>query len=212
MKLHVNLVLISIVCVFFAPSSYAQFTYAERFGLAGVCEINGRYMVSLSDKLSGAGFWLHEGQSFGDLKFNSFDANTKTAVFFSGDHSFELKLRRADDVVVVSVVSSLQHNHSDLQEIESNVREYSKSLKILLADPDSGPRPPEAQAKLEKEMKKMVTNYREQLIAGLSEQAESSALQENAQPSKVIGIKRRNRVNSRIWASDHIEKHGLPEE
>jgi hypothetical protein len=211
MKLHVNLVWISIVCVCFAPSSYAQYTYAERFELAGVCEINGRYMVSLSDKLSGAGFWLHEGQSFGDLKFNSFDANTKTAVFFSGDHSFELKLRRADDVVV-SVVSSLQHDRSDLQEIESKVGEYRKGLKILLADPDSGPRPTEAQAKLEKDMANMVTNYRDQLIAGQSEEAESSALQENAQASKVIGIKRRNRVNSRIWASDHIEKHGLPEE
>ena len=28
----------------------------------------------------------------------------------------------------------------------------------------------------------------------------------------IIGVKRRNRVNSRIWASDHIIKHGMPEE
>lgn len=211
MKPQYNLILISIVYAFFAPASYALFTYTEKFELAGVCEIDGRYIVSLSDKSSGAGFWLQEGQNFGELMFKSYDANTKTAIFFSGDHSFELKLRRTDDTVV-SVASSLRPNRSDVQEIESKVREYSKSLKILLIDPDSGPRPPEAQAKLEKEMKKMVTNYREQLIAGLSEQAESSALQENAQASTRIGIKRRNRVNSRIWASDHIEKHGLPEE
>lgn len=200
-----------LLCFLLASASHAQFTPAEKFELAGVCEIDGSFMVSLSDKVSGAGFWLHEGQSLGELKFNSFDANTKTAVFSSGDHSFELKLRRAEDVGV-SVVFSLRPNRSDLQEIESKVSEYSKGLKILLADPESGPRPPEAQAKLEKDMEKMVKNYRDQLIAGQSEQAESSALHENAQASKGIGIKRRNRVNSRIWASDHIEKHGLPEQ
>lgn len=211
MKLHLNLVLISIVCAFFAPSSNAQFTYVEKFELAGVCKINGRYMVSLNDKTRGAGFWLQEGQSLGELKFNSFDANTKTAVFSSGNHSFELKLRRAEGVVV-SVVSSLHPNRSDLQEIESKVSEYSKGLKLLLADPDSGPRLSHAQAKLDKDIEKMVTNYRNQLIAGLSKEAESSLLQENSQASEVIGIKRRNRVNSRIWASDHIKKHGLPTE
>jgi hypothetical protein len=199
------------MCAFFAPSSYAQFTYSDKFELSGVCKINGRYMVSLSDKNSGSGFWLQEGQSFGELMFNSFDAETKTAAFYAGNHGFELKLRRAEDIAV-SVASSLRPNSFELQEIESKVGEYRKNLAPILAAPDSGSRTPEAQAKLEKDMEKMVTNYREQLIARLSAQAESSALQENAQASKVIGIKRRNRVNSRIWASDHIEKWGLPEE
>jgi hypothetical protein len=177
--------------------------------MSGTCQVGEDWLVSILDTESGHRFWLRTGQSFGALKFKSFDAATHMATLLYGEEEFWLQLARAEDNPL-GLATSTASQHGSSGRIEHKVNEYREGLLLLLAEPASGARTPEAQATLKRNLSTLVTNYRASLMAEPSGQDKAIETSSNNSHRRLIGIKRRNRVNSRIWASDHIEKHGVP--
>ena len=198
-----------------ATETQADIALSKAYQMKGICKIKGDWMVSLFNTESGNRFWLRTGQSIGALQLTTFDDKTYTAHLSYNDEEFALMFDRPENRPQ-AVLLSIPQRHDQVAQIEEEVNAHREGLKRILVEPISGPRTSKAQAKLEKDLANMVTNYREQLIADLSRQEsnpEATILLSSSEPRHgTVGIKRRNRVNSRIWASDHIEKHGMPEQ
>lgn len=183
---------------------------SDTYQMHATCQINGKWIVSILNIQNGQRFWLRSGQGIGDLKFHSFDGATHTATLSHLGENFSLKLNQATDSPQ-NVSTSVPAYTSRYAEVEHKVNLYRKGIMQMLEAPASGPRRPEAQSKLQRDLSNMVANYRASLInESAIKQEESLHSSVSDQDQKIIGIKRKNRVNSRIWASDHIEKHGLP--
>jgi|GEM_PF-6498183 len=211
MKLYLDRRLVLLLWILILTASHAHGTALKNYQMSGTCQIGNDWIVSIFNTESGHRLWLRTGQSLGTLRFKSFDAATHTATLSYGEEEFRLQLTRPVDSPLDSAKSTAPE-HRGLALIEQKVNEYKEGLLLLLADPASGPRTPEAQAKLKQNLANMVTNYRDSLMAEPSGQENAIETSNDSTRRSLIGIKRRNRINSRVWASDHIEKHGVPDQ
>lgn len=192
-----------------ASVSHAFGSPLEAYRMSGICQLQGDWIVSISNAENGRRLWLRIGQSIEGLQFNSFDAETNTATLLYENEEFKLTLHDASDCSQ-AVARSEPLNQNQHKEIQDRVKEYQAGLQVLLREPADGPRSPKAQAKLKQDLANMVANYRDSLLTELTEQENATESSVSETKRNNISAKRRNRVNSRIWASDHIEKHGHP--
>ena len=195
----------------------------QNYTLKGICNIDGTWMLSIKDNPNKQHFWLKVGQRFGDLHLLTFNPDSSTATLLYQQEEFTLALAEMENSPTM-VISSRSLTFEQIEQIKKKVESHRQGLnQVLLATPKSGPRSLEARKKIEKDLENAVANYRQRLMS----QAEDNFITNEVSPvakinaatagnsSKevsIIGVKRRNRVNSRIWSSDHITKHGMPEE
>ena len=64
-------------------------------------------MISLLNHGNDSRLWLREGQSLGELHFESFDADTQTAMLSCSNASLNIKLKVAEDAQSVVLSTSL---------------------------------------------------------------------------------------------------------
>ena len=204
-----------------APAS-GRSNLNQNYTLKGICNIDGTWMLSIKDNPNRQHFWLKVGQRFGDLHLHTFNPDSSTATLLYKEEEFTLALAEKDNSPIM-VISSRSLTFEQIEQIKKKVESHRQGLnQVLLATPKSGLRSLEARKKIEKDLEDAVANYRQRLMS----QAEDNFITNEVSPvakinastvgtSKevsIIGVKRRNRVNSRIWSSDHITKHGMPEE
>lgn len=201
----------TIVTVAAEPSNLNQ-----NYSLKGICNIDGTWMLSIKDRANNQHFWLKVGQRYGDLKLSAFNPEDTTATLLLQGYEFYLVLSEKENFPE-KVIRSRQLKPDELKHINQQVEKYREELKrVLLATPKSGPRRPETQLMLEQDIENAVANYRQRLMSipesDQTDEIIASTSSGNSDAPKIIGVKRRNRVNSRIWASDHIEKYGEPDD
>jgi hypothetical protein len=185
-------------------------TIDKLFELKGVCKLGETWMASVNFKEDDGSFWLKAGQRRGHLQLISYDPETYTAKFTYQDQVFELMIAEAD-ASPIGVLGSTVLSNKEMAEVDRKVEAYRKGLKQILAAPETGPRDREKQLQLEQNLQKSVSDYRRRLVAAYDDNTPSAEVGESSGQNE-IWVRRRNRVNSRIWASDHIEKWGLPQE
>lgn len=167
-------------------------------------------MLSIKDQQNGSSVWLKVGQTYGVLKLQSFNSVNSTATLSYDGQLFELKISQYDGTPLV-VINPEVHTEEILADINQKVEAYRKGLSQILATPDAGPRSSGEQQKLEQDIQNAVANYRQQLMVTTDQQPSPTSISDGIERHG-LGVRRHNRVNSRIWASDHIEKYGEPDE
>jgi len=200
MKLKTYLLHIFIAPIVLIATATGNTQLADTFALKGVCKLDQKWMLSVQDNKNGYHLWMYVGQSRGSLKLLSYDSVSGSAQLSYQDQTFSLKLGKPSET---------------LTRIDKKTEAYRQGTQRLLEKPDSGARSQEAQQKLERDLEVSVANYRHRLLTKYIENTtDPIALASNGEAGselRITGGRRRNQVNSRIWASDHIEKHGLPE-
>lgn len=197
--------------IYSANILHANSVYQEIYELKGICNLHDQWMASIHNNSTGGGNWLKAGQKIGNLTFEDFDQTTELARFSYKSEVFTLSLKANNESTFSTMLTSKLPAQA-LEEIESKVADYESGIKKILLDPDKIPSDSNALAKRVKEITTLVSNYREKLINEHQSQLET-ALTLNSSDNTNIGlqIRKRNRVNSRIWASDHVRDHGAPE-
>ena len=205
-----------------APAS-GRSNLNQNYTLKGICNIDGTWMLSIKDNPKKQHFWLKVGQRYGDLHLYTFNPDSSTATLLYQEEEFTIALAEMDNSPIM-VISSRSLTFEQREQVKKKVESHRQGLnQVLLATPKSGPNSLETRKKIEQDLDNAVANYRQKLMS----EAEVNSITNEVSPDakinaatvgtsnnevSIIGVKRRNRVNSRIWASDHIIKHGMPEE
>lgn len=205
-----------------APAS-GRSNLNQNYTLKGICNIDGAWMLSIKDNPNRQHFWLKVGQRFGDLHLHTFNPDSSTATLLYQEEEFTLALAEKDNSPIM-VISSRSLTFEQIEQIKKKVESHRQGLnQVLLATPKSGPRSLETRKKIEQDLENAVANYRQRLMSQAEDnfitnevstdaKINAAAVGTSSKEVSIIGVKRRNRVNSRIWSSDHIKKHGMPEE
>lgn len=186
---------------------------AQHYALKGICNLNDEWMLSIKDVRSGHHEWLQAGQSFGSLRLLSYDSESESAQLSYQDKTFSLRLAQ-NSHEPLSVVRSSTSPNDVLDLINKKAEAYRVDLHKQLIAGDPRVRSHEALRKLEKKLETSVANYKQRLLAEYDRDPNNTDVLTDVQAAnsgpRITGGRLRNRVNSRIWASDHIDKHGLP--
>jgi hypothetical protein len=217
------LILHCLLCMVLIATASEHSNLNQNYTLKGICNIDGTWMLSIKDNPNRQHFWLKVGQRFGDLHLHTFDPDSSTATLLYQEEEFTIALAESDNLPIM-VISSRSLTFEQIEQIKKKVESHRQGLnQVLLATPKSGPRSLEARKKIEQDLENAVANYRQRLMSQAEDNSitneVSTAAKINAatvgtssNEVSIIGVKRRNRVNSRIWSSDHIKKHGMPED
>jgi hypothetical protein len=192
--------------------SYAtQISGLVHYKVSGYCEFNGNLMFSISDLRTGGSRWLSRAQVYNDLQLLEFDTHQQAFKAIYRGQEVYLHLKKTNDATVVLPQSPpLQEETLSPSRIKQLVSELETKLIAGL---------PEESHKLHTAMKTSIQNriaaYESSMIAKQMRQAEGNGHEHETfsgkQVKPMIGsLRQENRINSRVWASDHIEIHGEP--
>jgi hypothetical protein len=179
--------------------------------LRGVCYFQNQWQFSIFNKKTTSSQWIYLNKKFHDILITDYDVDSSIATLSYKGKVLNLKIAKSNDTPIV-VLNSAIHTQSVIADINQKVDEFRQGLSQILGTPDTGPRNNKEQQKLEQDVENAVADYRQQLMAATDKNQIPLGNISNDPRYHVTGVRRYNRVNSRIWASDHIEKYGIPDE
>lgn len=195
------------------------------FEIRGIVELNRTLRFSVRDQINERTRWLDQNQTYLELTLLGYDPTKQRVIAEYRGAPISLPLVLADNTsipVVTNLAIPLAIDEATEKEIASKVAIYRTSEMEKLSKVN-----PHLRSVMAKSSENRVSIYAESLrAAALQEARHSTALAKVESPSKLeaameqdrrknvrIGsLRTRNTVNSRIWASDHIEKFGTPKE
>lgn len=177
--------------------------------LRGVYKTNTKMLFSIESRITGRKGWVPANRTFEGLVLDRYDNHTMVAHGTLNEQSYTLPLLKSNGYSRATLVQFSDAGPLGTQTIDAAVKAYTTQTYNELP-PKNHP----LYAPMKLSADNQITSFRQALK---NPQVSSDTNQQpTAQPAaqtttaKPLAI-RRNRVNSRIWASDHIELHGLPE-
>jgi hypothetical protein len=203
-SLAVALIILSITSVQQVPAS-SEGDYILR----GVYQTNTKLLFSIESRISGRRGWVAANRAFEGLVLDSYDSHSMVANGTLNEKVFTLPLHQASRYSRATLAHFTNAGPLGAKAIEEAVKAYATTTFNELP-PKNHP----LYAPMKLSADNQITSFRQALEApqtspetATRETAQTEATTITAEPVAI----RRNRVNSRIWASDHIELHGLPE-
>ena len=185
-------------------STYA-FGSNNHFCLRGIFELNKQLYFSVESRFTGNNQWIAADKEFEGLTLEQYDQTKQEALGTFDQKPIKLRLFLNDNHLAYDPLTI-----SDSKKLERAIETYKKNQYQNLPNQNSALYLPMKQAADNRigELQMLPNQSTNSLRTETSTAIEVSSLEN---PSQVINKpKLRNRVNSRIWASDHIETHGLP--
>ncbi|MGJ8638845.1 MAG: hypothetical protein ACSHYA_05590 [Opitutaceae bacterium] len=182
------------------------------YQVRGYCELVDTSLFSITDLRTGGSRWVKSNQVFDEITILSFDLRTGLfAALYQGREVY-LKLKDAGESTgrIASWDQPQDEAPLTASRIEQLVNEHERTLMSQL---------PEKTHRLHAPMKVSINNqliaYKAELYQELEEQTSIEQATPSAEPAsdlkpRIGSLRESNEVNSRIWASDHIEIHGEP--
>ena len=159
------LILYCLLCVALIATASEHSNLNHNYTLKGICNIDGKWMLSIKDNPNRQHFWLKVGQRFGDLHLHTFDPDSSTATLLYQEEEFTIALAENDNLPIM-VISSRSLTFEQIEQIKKKVESHRQGLnQVLLATPKSGPRSLETRKKIEKDLENAVANYRQRLMS-----------------------------------------------
>jgi len=183
------------------------------YEIRGFCELPNTSLFSIRNLETGGSRWVEIGQQHGTITV--MDYNRGTGLFRAVYQESEVFLKlQTPDIWAKPVNAAFAGTEEILtqQKVDSLIDAYSRELTETL---------PRESHKLHGAMKIAANNrlnaYKTELQGALERQQSSSVKidTENKGPDpkpSIRNLRETNKVNARIWASDHIREHGEPDE
>ena len=178
--------------------------------IRGIMAYQGQYQFSVYNEQTRASSWVAINQSFAGIQIHAYDPQNMKIHASYGGQEVTLSLARHSqrpNIIQIYREEELEENSlpsiSSKAEIPALVAAYEEAQLETL---------PEATHPLYELLKQTTANrvqsYKGELEASLNPKPEATASELSA---RIRSQRGRNNVNSRPWASDHIELHGAPE-
>lgn len=182
------------------------------YEIRGYCQLADSSLFSVKDLQTGGSRWVEKNQPFGAITMLNFDSKEKLFTAVYQGREVYLKIRESDNIplFVLGAEPTSKQQLTTLK-VEQLVKEHERNLMNNL---------PEETHRLHSVMRVSMNNkvnaYKADLDSKLEKQsttdmaADTNQVASNVKP-RIGNLHKSNAVNSRIWASDHIEFHGEPQ-
>jgi hypothetical protein len=194
--------------LFICMSSAAK-AQPEPFLLSGIFDFENRLQFSIKHQETGRSGWIAQGRDFEGLQLESYNNSKQQAhgSYMGRPITLDLQTQKYS----LLLWSEFPQTTEPLPETEQSIAELQRSLYDQLPPPGNPLHIP-----MQQSIDNRIASMRASLVDIDTNPKESPELPVNSIENTIEGaklpIRTRNRVNSRIWASDHIKIHGLPSE
>lgn len=180
----------------------------ELFSLRGIFEFNNRLQFSVQNQETGQSGWIAQGRDFAGLQLESYDHSMQQAHGSYLGRPVVLDLQTPKYGLLLW--SENAETKDPLPETEQSIAQLQRALYDQLPSEDNPLHTPMRQS-----IDNRIASMRASLTDSGTYNQKSPELSSTVIESNIARANlpiRRNRVNSRIWASDHIKIHGQPSE
>jgi hypothetical protein len=182
--------------------------------IRGLVNLNENYMFSVHDIKTNQSKWIRKGQVFKGFKVTDYDSTNFMVVGFYLNSKVRLALAESELELIFNsaVMDEEKQNTYSLAEIDYLVNNFRKNEFAKLPD-ENEPLfyilKQSAENRIASYKNSLISFNRDELPENVEPSIEDKTIPLNNKPR--IGSQRKmNNVNSRIWASDHVEEFGLP--
>lgn len=178
--------------------------------------IDGRASISLTLESEKHSEWISEGGVWGNIEFVEYDEESDSVLIRNHGKELRLELAKRSSLKANYLQADRALNRATQaspheREIMSKVDTYRSNeiAKIETLDP-------RLRNRLKKSVERRAFSYEQHLRLKLADSSSEQNIENTQVPNEskplIIGSQRKvNQVNSRIWASDHIEEFGTPD-
>lgn len=184
-----------------------------RVKLRGLAQLGESYVFSIHDTETKQSKWIESGQTFAGFTITGYDANRFIILGYYNNQLLQLSITESvlfkdflteGEKPLVCSGSEIKRLVNDFrnQELEKLPDESEPLFYILKQS---------AENRIATYENNLLSLNQDNSVRNRASRIEDKTTSLNNKSPRIIGQIRQNYVNSRIWASDHIEQFGLPE-